>query len=324
MTRDPSPAATLPRAEHVRRVNAAIDYIESHLASDLSLETLAGVAHFSPFHFHRVFRALTTETLNEFVSRLRVERAAELLSLHPSRSVTAISVEMGYSSPSVFARAFKERFGMSATTWRKSGTDAPFAPSRIDEDADTRFGILGAVEDDSGLAWRIRAGRLPETTVAVRVVDAQRVAYVRRTGPYRGRADVYAEAFSALFRWAQPRGWANEDSVYFSIAHDPPDVTSDARHRISVGLTVDDSVEPSGEVGTMTIAPGAYAVARFELGERDYTEAWQSMMSGWLPESGYETDERLPFERYSVRDRAAAPGRIAVEIWVPVRPLRDY
>ena len=67
------------RLEYEKRVNRVIDHIRDHLADELSLESLAAIAAFSPFHFHRIFRAMTGETLAAFVQRLRLERAAVTL-----------------------------------------------------------------------------------------------------------------------------------------------------------------------------------------------------------------------------------------------------
>jgi len=64
------------REEYVSRINRVIDHIEANLDTDLSLERLAEVAGFSPFHFHRIFRAMMGETLNQFIQRLRIEKAA--------------------------------------------------------------------------------------------------------------------------------------------------------------------------------------------------------------------------------------------------------
>ena len=79
---------TARRAEYVARINRVIDYIARHLDEPLSLAALAKVACFSPHHFHRVFGAMTGETLNGFVQRVRTEKAASMLISHPARSVT--------------------------------------------------------------------------------------------------------------------------------------------------------------------------------------------------------------------------------------------
>ena len=109
------------RLEYETRVNRVIDHIRGHLAEELSLSTLARVAAFSPFHFHRVFRAITGETLFGFIHRLRIEKAAGALLNHPDQSVLEIALDHGFASAATFARAFKTRFGMSATEWRGGG-----------------------------------------------------------------------------------------------------------------------------------------------------------------------------------------------------------
>ena len=76
--------------DYQQRVGRAIQHLEQHLDGDLSLPELAGVASFSPFHFHRVFRALTGEGVAEHVRRLRLERAAARLR-NTSRSVLEIT-----------------------------------------------------------------------------------------------------------------------------------------------------------------------------------------------------------------------------------------
>jgi len=59
------------RREYERRVNRVVDYVQAHLADELTLERLAAVAAFSPFHFHRVFVGITGETLSDFIRRAR-------------------------------------------------------------------------------------------------------------------------------------------------------------------------------------------------------------------------------------------------------------
>ncbi len=64
---------------------------------------------------------LVGETLNQFVGRLRIERAATLLIQHSERLITGITVQCGLTNPASFARPFEEASGMSATEWRASG-----------------------------------------------------------------------------------------------------------------------------------------------------------------------------------------------------------
>jgi AraC-like DNA-binding protein len=72
-------SAVNARSEYVVRINRVIDYVQAHWAEDPALSELARVAAFSPYHFHRVFRALVGETLGQFIARLRAKRLAPRL-----------------------------------------------------------------------------------------------------------------------------------------------------------------------------------------------------------------------------------------------------
>src|SRR5215831_7119398 len=107
------------RREYAARMNRVVDYIEGHLADPLDLERLAEVACFSPFHFHRLFHAWMGETLQAFVHRLRLERAAQLLVFDRGKAISDVAFECGFSSSGAFARAFRKAYGVTAGEWRK-------------------------------------------------------------------------------------------------------------------------------------------------------------------------------------------------------------
>ena len=98
--------------DYVASVNRAIDHILKSLDQPLQLETVARIAGFSPFHFHRVFRSIVGETLNQFVKRVRLERALSMLSHGRQSSLTEIALACGLGSSSDFSRSFKQRYGV--------------------------------------------------------------------------------------------------------------------------------------------------------------------------------------------------------------------
>lgn len=104
---------TAPNGDCIARINRAIDFVVRHLGEPLSLHDVARAAKFSPYHFHRVFRALTGETLNQFVKRLRLEKALALLAHQRGKTLTEIALASGFSSPSDFSRCFKQRYGVA-------------------------------------------------------------------------------------------------------------------------------------------------------------------------------------------------------------------
>jgi AraC family transcriptional regulator len=110
-----------PRADYIKRVNQAIDHILQHLDQPLRLDDLASIAGFSSFHFHRVFRSLVGEPLNQFVKRLRLERALTMMSREGTRSLTDVALSCGFSSSSDFSRTFKQRYGMAPSAFDVRG-----------------------------------------------------------------------------------------------------------------------------------------------------------------------------------------------------------
>lgn len=81
-----------------QRILKTLVHIQTHLDGDLTLEALAGVAHFSSYHFHRIFRGMVGESVKEHVRRLRRERAAHRLKF-TDQPVTTIALDAGYHFP---------------------------------------------------------------------------------------------------------------------------------------------------------------------------------------------------------------------------------
>ncbi|MBP2098212.1 helix-turn-helix transcriptional regulator [Enterococcus rivorum] len=109
----------ISRQSYIRLINKTEDYIEQHLKEPLSLKLLAKNAHLSEFYFHRIFKRYSEETVNEFVTRFKLERAAIFLCVNPRVSITTIAMEYGYNDSSSFSRTFKKHFGVSPINYRK-------------------------------------------------------------------------------------------------------------------------------------------------------------------------------------------------------------
>lgn len=108
------------RIEYRSRINRVMDYIDQHLDQSLELKTIADIANFSPFHFHRIFTFLIGETPIDYIQRLRVEKAAWKLREENPESVTEIAYGCGFGSVSLFSRTFKKYFGMTPSQFSKA------------------------------------------------------------------------------------------------------------------------------------------------------------------------------------------------------------
>ena len=92
--------------DYKARILRVLTHVQGHLDEPLDLEALARVACFSSFHFHRVFAAMTGETIADHVRQLRLEQAAlELRS--GAKQVIQLALDAGYEAHEAFSRAFK-------------------------------------------------------------------------------------------------------------------------------------------------------------------------------------------------------------------------
>ena len=325
------------RAEYIARINRVMDYIEGHIAEALSLEVLARIACFSPFHFHRVFAAMTGETLNRFIRRLRAEKAATQLLANPGKSVTEIALDCGFSGSSAFARTFKEFFGVTAQEWKRM-TPEERNSCQADRKIGESFSNMGQAEgisvSHSGLmttlspTWRIEMTENKDkktknitATVTVEELLPKNVIYARHVGPYAGLSEVFEKLFARLYAFAGPRGLIGPDTQILSVYHDDPAVCEEEKLRVDACMTVPAGTPVEGDVGTMVIPGGKFGVARFELFADEYAQAWDAVIGGWLPESGYQFDDRLSFELYPKNCEGHPEDKTVVDICIPVKPM---
>ena len=105
------------------------------------------------------------------------------------------------------------------------------------------------------------------------------------------------------------------------VYHDNPDITPIEQLRAEACMTVPEGTKTRGDISTMTIPGGTFAVAHVEIDQTQYAEAWDRLICDWLPQSGYQPDDRMCFEMYLNDSRKHPEGKHVVEICEPVRPL---
>jgi AraC family transcriptional regulator len=318
------------RQEYVARINRVIDHIDAHLGDELPLAEIADVACFSRFHFHRIFSAMVGETISDYIKRVRLQNAASRLINNPKDSVTDIAMACGFTSPSVFARAFKEKFGVSASAWRASGgRTAPSRHRSNDGTADSKGRQANRTPGDAPgdrllhprehLAEQRRNDMAVKAqSIEVKELPELNVAYIRHIGPYSG----IGEAFGKLMRWAGPRGLLRfPETKSLAVYRDSPEVTDVSTLRSEACVTVPEGTKVDGEVGLMKIPGGTFVVGRFEIAGDQFAEAWNALMGGWLPGSGYQPDDRMCYELY-LNDREQHPQKkFIIDICEPIKPL---
>ncbi len=101
-----------------RRLLRARDAMDRAYAEPLDVRAVAAVAHISPAHFSRCFRAVFGESPHRYLQRRRVERSMFLLR-ESGRTVTDICFDVGFSSVGTFSRTFREIVGETPSAYRE-------------------------------------------------------------------------------------------------------------------------------------------------------------------------------------------------------------
>ncbi len=290
---------------YIERVNKVIDYIEENLEEKIDLDELAEVSSFTKFHFHRIFYSFTNEPLYSFINRLRVERAAALLLNHKS-SITDIAFSCGFNDSATFSRAFKKHFKISASEWKKKKN------SKIHQDIPIR--PLYNLKRNTTKECTIEPVSIEE-----KILQEMTIAYVRHTGSFAGNSRLFQSLYKKLIRSIPIEHLNYPESKDIIIYHDPIGITEKEKLRISVGITVPDNVNASGETGRLIITKGKYIICTFELKNEDYGKAWTHVFRYIIPKHGLQVADGYCFEMYNRNCYNKVNGTTTVSICVPIK-----
>ena len=303
------------RKEYLQRINRVVDYIDAHLDEEHSLDKLSGIACFSPFHFHRIFKALTGETINNYVKRIRLQRAGSMLLNDYERPVTEVAALCGFNSTAVFCRAFRDHFGTSTGAFRKYHLvkERKNHQSRRNNDQS----LLDRSIYISDEMMNQKRNVVMEQNIQVKEMPAMDLVYCRHTGPF----DQIGSAYEKLFKWAGPRGLLRfPETKTLTVYHDDPKVVEIENLRQSACITVNEPVKTEGEIGNMHLPGSQCAVGSFKVKPHQFGEAWDAVCR-WLADSGYQPSDGYPFEYYPEEHTDENPPTFTVDICVPVKPI---
>lgn len=289
------------RAVALDRYTRGIERVLSHLQAVIEqrqplpdLSDMAALAHLSPFHFHRIYRALTGETPGNTVARLRLALAAGLLGR--GHSVTDVALSVGYESPQALARAFRTRLGVAPGALRGDPTAAEAQVARL--------GMPPSPPD-------------VRLQVAVRQVEPFEVVVLRR----RGAFEELDAGFGRLFGWALRTGLADHLERLVGIPlSDHRDVAPRA-HLFECAMAFGKRA-PAVPAGwsLRTLGGGAHAVLRHVGPYEGIEDAVDRLLGQWLPRSGREPAEAPLFHHY-LDDPEQVPAPILrADIYLPLQP----
>ncbi|MCK8524129.1 AraC family transcriptional regulator [Aquimarina sp. D1M17] len=296
--------------EHASRINNALLYIEDNLDSELSLDTIAKVAHYSPFHFHRIFKTITNEPLQVYINRKRLEKTAALLFRKKETPISEIYTKYGFNSNSSFTRAFKKFYGISPSEFRNI---SPSRYSKICKLNSKNGQITQVFEEYICNINNLKNWIQMNAKIEIKNMPEQDVAYITHIG-----VKDLGSTFYKLVQWSRQKGlYEQPDFKMGTIYHDSFKITSLDKIRMSACVLLDAPITTEGEIGLTSIAAGRHIVAHFEITPEDFEKSWSSLFV-WMNEQGYKKDDKNPFEIYYNDFNTHPEKKCIVDFCIPI------
>jgi AraC family transcriptional regulator len=288
------PKRSDPEQHYRDRVARVVAAIVSDPVAPHTLPELAALAHFSPFHFHRIYHGITGETVAATVRRLRLARAAQLLAAG-DESVTQVAMAVGYDSPQAFSRAFREFAGIAPRAFQQQ----------------RGFAGLGLVTPPR--AARERGPH--ELAVQLTVRAPLRVHALLHRGP----ASTIPHTYWRLMQIAG--AWPVQGCVGVATGDgDAGSSSPDGGFVYHAAVVLDGAPPQATELVAMDLAGGRYAQHTLTGPYAQINAAISALYAVWLPQSGFEPDDRPVLEVYHA-PLDASPQDRRTDLLIPIRDL---
>jgi AraC family transcriptional regulator len=287
------------------RIDRVLLHIAEHPDSDLSVAELARVANFSPFHFHRQFRAVTGESVAGLVRRLRLETAGRALR-ESDASVIEIAFAAGYGSPEAFSRAFQQAFGISPSDYRNAVVVPRYRPSLSLALRLERPALRLTLEPFEGGT---------EMEVTIETFPDRLAACLRHIGPY----DELHPTYERLLGWAGRNRLLGPATFVMGLSYDNPESVAEEELRYDACVSLPQPMTLPDGFRLVTVRGGRYAVYLLKGPYSGIRDAFRTLFGKWLPTSGEEIDDRPCLELYLNSPVEVPDSALLTKVCIPLK-----
>lgn len=285
------------------RINRAIALIDRQIDQDLSIERLADEACLSRFHFHRIFSALTGESVHALTTRMRMQRALALTRQGQRPQWKAVAASVGYRSPDVFARAFKRHFGCPPSQFDLE----QWWQSRPDREA---------LLEVSRYFLRPAPPLPPDFRVEIATRPAANLIVSRAIGGYLDPALLVA-AYERMVEAARSLDIPLPGRLA-GASQDDPEIVPLSRCRYDFTLEVPEGTKVPKGLHAARRTAGRWAMTHLTGDFQAVDRAWNLLFKSWLPASGLNLRDAPAEEIYHQTPNEIGWERFDVTLAIPV------
>lgn len=274
------------------RILGVVDYLWKHIEREVDVNTLADIAHFSPYHFHRIYREMMHETVNATVRRLRLHYAACEL-LRSDMSVDSIARKLGYGSGEAFSRAFSKQYDETPSAYRRRREAELPTPLRV---PDLRTYPMNY-------------------SVELQQIEAIQLGALPHLGDYLEIGAV----FEKIYVTAGAKQLLGPQTRSIGIYYDDPfECENHDILRSHAGITATPEQAKDAGLESISIGGREHAVMTFTGPYAELEQAYRWFYGEWLPNSGRELADSPPFEEYMNDPKQVPPSELVTKIYLPL------
>lgn len=303
-----------------QRFLPVIEFINRNLDKPIQLDDVAGLSHFSKYHFHRIFSGVFGESLGDYIARCRLQAAAQKLIAYPEMNITEVAMSCGYSTSANFTRAFKNHYGVNPKSFRNGEVNKS---GKLAEAYD--FSV-----DPERLSYVLNLAKQTESTLqpfAIEDHPSMTLCILQSDNGYE--IDSIFRAWKQVIEAGARLGLPAEDQKKFALTYDNPVFSPNQTCKYLAGIVVPESVKTVGKPFELfEIKASTFARFKYQGPSHETYKLHTAIYQQWLPNSGYEPDEHPTIEYVpsSTSQEKLSEGsqfdEIDMEIWLNVKPLQ--
>lgn len=285
--------------DNSRIIGQAIVFIENHLYEPITACDVAKAVSYSYHHFHRYFSAVMGETIGSYIRSRRLTQAAWDLN-HSRKKVIDIGLSLYFETAEGFARAFKDRYGMTPTEYRKNGIDV----------------LIGSRQP----------AQLPDKTIVTHAGLCPEIVMVPKIRLMGLRFNATVSGMEMVEMWREFNSrlpaelTSNNRYGVFEAAEGCSlgGFCADSETAAFTGVEVPEHYPVLNDMQVKTLEGGKYAKFIHRGGVDRLILTYHYIWGSWFPKSGFELAKRDDFECYTERFAGEGEEGSEIEIYFPV------
>jgi AraC family transcriptional regulator len=273
--------------EYHKSLSRVLDYMHTHLNENPGLDKLSDIANLSPYHFHRMFKAVIGVNTGAYQLRLRMEYIAGQLQSEKD-SLEQLAEKTGYNGTSALSKAFRKYYGMAPSVYRS-------------------LPVIATKYKSVNENFPFSVCSVPTFSVLCAPVLAE-----------EPMVEACTKAWKSVENFAQKKGLLTSDAETIGLSLNAHKIDIPGDRIFYAGLSVSEAFIAEEPFCSLSIDAGTFAVFSIKGSFDKLSELYRYIYFEWLPAGPYLPGKGLAFEKYLDNPHQVPAQEVRTEVYLPV------